>query len=160
MSNGDFWDRPGCDWGEGPPQDDVTLKLRQHANSCYRLGSEALARRDLELAENWLWAAVQADHPGGWFRFAIVVYRQGPKAYGGAANADAYVRYLVEGAAGFGHGDAQTMRPLLRDPSAGLPPFPWEDPQYGPELVAALRTGLRALHPLNNDNDGKSDDPS
>ncbi|KOU60284.1 hypothetical protein ADK96_30970 [Streptomyces sp. IGB124] len=156
----DFWDRPECDWGEGRPEEMALLELREHANSCYRLGSVALSQGDLEAAENWLWKAVEADHPGGWFRFAVIVHRRGPSVLGDDALYP-YLRYLVQAAAEFGHGDAQLMRPLLRDPSAVLAPFDtWEDPDYGPELVAALRAGLDVLPLLHHDKEEAPYDPS
>ncbi|MFE5677297.1 hypothetical protein ACFQ7B_19340 [Streptomyces erythrochromogenes] len=141
----DFWDRPEGDWGEGRPEEEALLKLREHANSCYRLGSVALHRGDLEAAENWLWKAVDADHPGGWFRFAVTIYRRGPCPLGDEV-LYSYLRFLVQNAAEFGHGDAQFLRPLLTDATAFLAPFTdWEDPDYGPELEAALRAALDVL---------------
>ncbi|MEV6684553.1 hypothetical protein AB0N28_04330 [Streptomyces sp. NPDC051130] len=138
----DFWDRPDGDWGAGVPEFDVTQEMRRHANSCYRMGSLALARQDWRFAERWLCRAMEADHPGAWFRFAALVCSRGAKVFGGDGHG-AYVRYLVEGAAGFGHGDAQRMRPLLTNRSAALPPFTsWEDPDYGPDVLATLRSGL------------------
>ncbi|MCX4804667.1 hypothetical protein OG594_24120 [Streptomyces sp. NBC_01214] len=145
MEKRDFWDRPEGDWGEGRPQERALLELREHAHSCYRLGSLALSKGDLEVAENWLWKAVEADQPGGWFRFAVTVHRRGPCVLGDDVLYP-HLRYLVQAAAEFGHGDAHWMRPLLRDPSAVLAPFAtWEDPDYGPELVTALRAGLDVL---------------
>lgn len=139
----DFWDRPDGDWGEGVPEFDVTTReVRRRANSGYRLGSVALAREGWWFAEGWLCGAMEADHPGAWFRFAALICQRGSRVFGGDGP-DAYLRYLVEGAAGSGHGDAQRMRPLLRDRAVELPPFTsWEDPYYGPLILSALRSGI------------------
>ncbi|MFE5518372.1 hypothetical protein ACFQ9Q_11675 [Streptomyces virginiae] len=135
----DFWDRPEGDWGDAPGSDAV-LEARCHANSCYRLGSFALDIKQPGLAANWLHAAMKEDHPGAWFRTAVVVSRRGPAVFGDGAFD--YIRYLVRRAADLGHGDAQQMRPLLVDQAADVPTLTtWEDPEYGPEVLAALRTG-------------------
>ncbi|MFD8952476.1 hypothetical protein ACFV0B_26875 [Streptomyces xanthophaeus] len=138
----DHWDRPDGDWGEGVPEDDLTLEVRSHANSCYQLGSRALARGNRHPAEGWLAAAMKAGHPGAWFRVAALVCRSGSEVFGGDG-ADAYLRYLVGGAADRGHGDAQRLVLLLADRAADpLPSASWEDPDYGPEILSGLQCGL------------------
>ncbi|MFJ9551084.1 hypothetical protein [Streptomyces erythrochromogenes] len=145
-----FWDRPEGDWGDGRPQEQAHLEFREHANSCYRLGSAALAQGDLEPAANWLTVAMDADHPGAWFRFAVIIYR----CRGWSPDEEvlySYLRSVLQGAAYYGHGDAQHLRPLLTDATAVLPPADWEDPDHGPELEAALRAGLDVLTPHGHD---------
>ncbi|MEV7512052.1 hypothetical protein AB0O57_29260 [Streptomyces sp. NPDC091201] len=142
----DFWDRPEGDWGDGRPQEQAHVEFREHANSCYRMGSVALSRGDLAASEKWLGKAMDADHPGAWLRFAVIIHRLGPCRVGEQFQY-AHLRFLVQGAADFGHGDAQYLRPLLTDATAVLPPADWEDPDYGPELEAALRAGLDVLPP-------------
>ncbi|MEU6211862.1 hypothetical protein ABZ891_18390 [Streptomyces sp. NPDC047023] len=61
----DFWDRPEGDGGDGRPQEQqAQVEFREHANSCYRLGSVALSQGDLAASEKWLGKAMDADHPG------------------------------------------------------------------------------------------------
>ncbi|MFI5831961.1 hypothetical protein ACIA6C_32700 [Streptomyces sp. NPDC051578] len=138
----DVWDRPDGDWGPGLPADEAGREQRRHANSCYRMGSLALARGDLVRAEGWLNTAMKADHPGAWFRAGALVCYRGPQLFGGDGAA-AYLRYLIDGAAERGHGDAHRLRPLLTNRLARLPAFQvWEDPDYGLEVMSALQCGL------------------
>lgn len=96
----------------------------------------------MQPAEGWLATAMKAGHPGGWFRAAALVCRSGPGVFGGNG-AEAYLRYLVAGAADRGHGDAQRFRPLLTDRAVDLPSFDdWEDLRHGLEILSALRAGL------------------
>ncbi|MFK0016254.1 hypothetical protein [Streptomyces sp. NPDC091027] len=135
----DFWDRPEGNWGDAPGSDAV-LEARRHANSCYRLGSFALDVKQPGLAVNWLQAAMKQDHPGAWFRTAAVVSRRGPAVFGD--DAFACIQYLVRRAAELGHGTAQQMLPLLANRDARVPAYTtWQDPEYGPEILAALQAG-------------------
>lgn len=138
----DFWDRPDGDWGDGSPVNKEMLQERRNANFCYRLGSLALSQGELHPAEGWLTMAMKAHHPGAWFRCAALVCRRGYRLFGGDGPR-AYLRYLIEGAADRGHGDAHQIRLLLQDRSAG--PFfeSWEDPIFGPAVLNALQSGLR-----------------
>ncbi|THA49411.1 hypothetical protein [Streptomyces sp. A1136] len=139
---GDNWDRPDGDWGEGSPDNGETLQERRNANFCYRLGSLALSQGDLRPAEGWLTMAMKAHHPGAWFRCAALVSRRGYRLFGGDGP-QAYFRYLIEGAADRGHGDARQILLLLRDRSAKPLFESWEDPIFGPEILYALRSVLR-----------------
>ncbi|MFD6874405.1 MULTISPECIES: hypothetical protein [unclassified Streptomyces] len=137
----DFWDRPDGDWGMEPLAGEEALERRRHANICYMMGSQALARGDLNIAESRLGVATGEQHPGAWFRYAVVVLRMGPRVFGGDG-AHAWLCFLVNSAADAGHKDAERLLPLLRDPSAELPSCgdgDWDDPEFGPEILAALR---------------------
>lgn len=134
----DYWDRPSGDWGEGPPTSPAALERRELANSMFLLGSRALLRGELRHAESSLGQAAKEDHPGAWFRYAVLAHRLGPSVFGGDG-AREWRGFLIACAAELGHGDAARMRPLLRDPGATPADFEeWEDPRFGPELLAAL----------------------
>ncbi|MFD9271430.1 hypothetical protein ACFWB1_33880 [Streptomyces goshikiensis] len=130
----DVWDRPACDWGDGPASEDERERWK-NANSCYRLGSRALAADELDSATCWLATAGTCEHPGALFRLAVVVLRVL------AAGVQSDVRFCVGAAAGAGHGDALRMRPLLSGRATRLEPFEnWEDPLFGPEILRALNS--------------------
>ncbi|MEU9146535.1 IclR family transcriptional regulator C-terminal domain-containing protein [Streptomyces sp. NPDC048349] len=104
------------------------------ANSCYRLGSKALRRDELEAAANWLGDAVEHEHPGAVFRLAVVIYRE----YGQDGREE--VRFLVAEAARLGHGDAQLLLAQVTgqadegDAASAMV----QDPEFIEEMRAAL----------------------
>ncbi|WP_323145311.1 IclR family transcriptional regulator C-terminal domain-containing protein [Streptomyces sp. NBC_01565] len=141
----DAWDRPEGDWGEGlSGLAEEEAAARREANSCYRLGSKALLRGDLELAELWLRSAYAQDHPGAAFRLAVAVHRRGTRQeQGGHAEAQAAIVSLLSQAALWGHSGAR--RALGRsgpgktaegEGDAGV-----DDADLASELAAALHEG-------------------
>jgi DNA-binding IclR family transcriptional regulator len=108
----DFWDRPDGNWGfhsitpEGGGADG--FEARRDANSAYRLGSKALLRGDLEMAQGCFDRAREQRHPGAAFRAAVTVLRG---SEGGQAPESVPSRAweLLEEASRFGHGDAQYL---------------------------------------------------
>lgn len=151
----DFWDRPEGDWAHGLAASgaDRAEELR-HANSCYRLGTKALRRGDLQRAENWLRRACFNRHPGAAFRLVVVLHGKATAAGAGAALSEEIAK-AVRSAALWGHGDA---RYLLKQEGWRLPyghlalgrctkTFE-EDPEFAPavrEVLAALWPSAAAL---------------
>lgn len=136
----DHWDRPDGNWGVLIGHDAVNR--RQHANSCYRLGSKALRHGDFERAVNWLSRARAEKHPGATLRLALALWYRAATA---SAQADVGPQAVdaVMDAARFGHGDA--FRILLHAgwPEAELiPPAGemkgWEDPEFAPVVAETL----------------------
>ncbi|MGW9374075.1 IclR family transcriptional regulator domain-containing protein [Streptomyces xanthophaeus] len=133
----DFWDRPQGDWGLGLPQVSAPARReeRANANSFYRLGSKALRRGELATAADLLGQATEHDHPGAFFRLAVVAHRQ----LGSAGRVE--VRFLVAEAARLGHGDALALQAELKAEAvggAGLGPVTVQDPEFTDEVRAAL----------------------
>ncbi|MFG2840805.1 IclR family transcriptional regulator C-terminal domain-containing protein [Streptomyces zaomyceticus] len=136
----DHWDRPDGNWGVLVGPDAVSR--RQHANSCYRLGSKALRRGDIERAVNWLSQARAERHPGAALRLVLALWQRGV-ATGTQAGAGPQAVDALTDAARFGHGDAFR---ILRE--AGWPETEltapagdaegWEDPEFGPAVAEAL----------------------
>jgi DNA-binding IclR family transcriptional regulator len=144
----DYWDRPDGNWGllVGPD----AVNRRQHANSCYRLGTRALRRGDLHRAVNWLAQARSEKHPGATLRLALALWHLAMATHN-ETHAGPKVIDMVMDAARFGHGDAFSI--LLQ---AGWPEAQvaapvetaageWEDPEFAPplsEAIAAIRPSL------------------
>ncbi|RST04173.1 hypothetical protein EF905_33945, partial [Streptomyces sp. WAC05374] len=143
----DYWDRPGGSWdpaadggaGDGDAAAGDAGEVHALANSFYRLGTKALRRDELGTAADWLGLAAERNHPGAFFRLAVVVHRR----FGAEGRDDA--RFLVAEAARHGHGDA---RALLREarasgphPGPGAPGAherPPQDPEFADDVRAAL----------------------
>lgn len=133
----DFWDRPQGDWGLGLVQGSAPVRReeRAKANSFYRLGSKALRRGELGAAADLLVQATEHDHPGAFFRLAVVAHRQ----LGVAGRVE--VRFLVAEAARLGHGDALALLAELKAEAVGGPGLGQvtvQDPEFTDEVRAAL----------------------
>lgn len=108
---------------------------RAKANSFYRLGSKALRRGELGAAADLLVQATEHDHPGAFFRLAVVAHRQ----LGVAGRVE--VRFLVAEAARLGHGDALALLAELKAEAVGGPGLGQvtvQDPEFTDEVRAAL----------------------
>ncbi|MDX3540118.1 IclR family transcriptional regulator C-terminal domain-containing protein [Streptomyces sp. MB09-01] len=135
----DHWDRPGGDWGllVGPD----ALERREHANSCYRMGSKALRRGDGRPAVTWLKNACMELHPGAAFRLAVALWRE---AYdrGRSAAVREEVLGVLEAAARFGHGDARILLDFHARSQLSLAQrsqaAAWQDPDYVPAVAQIL----------------------
>ncbi|MER7338807.1 hypothetical protein ABT403_13245 [Streptomyces sp. NPDC000075] len=121
------WDRPDG-WLPGP-----VTKTQRRANSLYRLGSKALRRNAVEAAARWLAEATRDEHPGAVFRLAAAASRME------SPNSDWAVRMLVGWAAVLKHRDAVQLAPLLSNRDAMLSVGAWDDPEFTPEILQALR---------------------
>ncbi|MFC6137838.1 IclR family transcriptional regulator domain-containing protein [Streptomyces spororaveus] len=142
----DFWDRPAGDWPGDPGADGTSDQARAHANACYRLGTKALRRGELQSAANWLSTAAEQDHPGALFRLAVVTHR----LLGDEGLDD--VLFLLAAAAEAGHGDARPLARLAAASGPGTPEpgedgAPAEDPEFADELRRALTRGHTPPHP-------------
>ncbi|MFE1413440.1 IclR family transcriptional regulator C-terminal domain-containing protein [Streptomyces sp. NPDC058746] len=134
----DYWDRPEGNWGllVGPD----ALERREHANSCYRMGSKALRRGDGHLAITWLKNACMELHPGAAFRLAVALWRE---AYdrGQAATVREEVLGVLAAAARFGHADAQILLDLHARSQLSLAKsrmMAWQDPDFVPAVTQIL----------------------
>lgn len=134
----DYWDRPEGNWG-GLLVGRDALERREHANSCYRMGSKALRRGDGRFAVTWLKNACMELHPGAAFRLTVALWRE---AYdrGQTEAVREEVLGVLEAAARFGHEDAQIL--LKLHAQSQLPPqeqaVAWQDAEYAPSVVQIL----------------------
>ncbi|MFD0352907.1 hypothetical protein ACFVHW_04045 [Streptomyces sp. NPDC127110] len=122
------WDMPDGDWVPEGATD-----AQREANVFYRLGSKALRRDDLDTAARWLVLAMPENHPGAVFRLAAAASRMN------SSRTDWAVRILVGLACVLEHGDAVRLRPLLSNRRAPVKAGTWEDPEFAPEILEALR---------------------
>lgn len=134
----DYWDRPEGNWGllVGPD----ALERREHANSCYRMGSKALRRGDGHLAVTWLKNACMEFHPGAAFRLAVALWRD-PYDRGQALSVREKVLGVLAAAARFGHGDAQILLDLHARSQLSLAKsrmMAWQDPDFVPAVTQIL----------------------
>ncbi|MFJ7592988.1 IclR family transcriptional regulator C-terminal domain-containing protein [Streptomyces sp. NPDC097617] len=134
----DHWDRAGGDWGLLVGTD--ALERREHANSCYRMGSKALRRGDGRLAITWLKNACMELHPGAAFRLAVALWRE---AYdrGRSAAVREEVLGVLEAAARFGHGDARILLDFHARSQLSLAQSQaaaWQDPDFVPAVAQIL----------------------
>ncbi|WP_329391379.1 hypothetical protein OG625_40325 (plasmid) [Streptomyces sp. NBC_01351] len=134
----DYWDRPEGNWGllVGPD----ALERREHANSCYRLGSKALRRGNGHLAVTWLKNACMEFHPGAAFRLAVALWRE---AYdrGQAAAVREEVLGVLAAAARFGHADARILLDLHARAQLSVAKsrmMAWQDPDFVPAVTQLL----------------------
>ncbi|UUY52741.1 hypothetical protein NRK68_36415 (plasmid) [Streptomyces yangpuensis] len=102
----DYWDRPDGNWGLLVGAG--ALERRQHANSCYRLGSRALRGQDWQRAVAWLTRARAERHPGAAFRLAVVLWRTAEDVSDRVGRGQDVVAAVMD-AARFGHADAQRL---------------------------------------------------
>ncbi|MFE5538732.1 IclR family transcriptional regulator C-terminal domain-containing protein [Streptomyces sp. NPDC056492] len=138
----EYWDRPDGDWG--PLASSDALDRREHANSCYRMGSKALRRGDGHMAVTWLTNACMELHPGAAFRLAVALWRP---AYdrGRAAEVREQVLGVLDAAVRFGHADAQVLLDLYTrsEPQEyGFQPTDWQDPEFVPAVIQLLNSYL------------------
>ncbi|MFE1783766.1 hypothetical protein ACFW9F_14540 [Streptomyces sp. NPDC059506] len=124
----DFWDRPDGDWEPRPGGQALSWEQREElrkTNSAYRLGTKALRRGALELAQEWFDIAGRRQHPGAGFRAAVVELRRarntlahagapGPARLTlatGSGKTDGLMAVVgrLTAAARWGHGDAQHL---------------------------------------------------
>ncbi|WP_328966235.1 IclR family transcriptional regulator domain-containing protein [Streptomyces virginiae] len=157
----DYWDRPDGKWGLLVGAG--ALERRQHANSCYRMGSRALRGEDWQRAMAWLMRARAERHPGAAFRLAVVLWRTAGDCGDRVGRGQDVVAAVMD-AARFGHGDAQRLLeqsgwsfPSTAEKTAGevvgrsdggatAGPVAaagggvggWQDPQFAPAVAEAL----------------------
>ncbi|MBT1184913.1 hypothetical protein HET69_12975 [Streptomyces sp. CJ_13] len=150
----DYWDRPDGKWGLLVGVG--ALERRQHANSCYRLGSRALRGEDWQRAVAWLTRARAERHPGAAFRLAVVLWRTAEDVVDRVGRGQDVVAAVMD-AARFGHGDAQRLleqsgwsvpstAPETGKAAAASDAGGWQDPQFAPAVAEAL-TVLRPALP-------------
>ncbi|KPI02414.1 transcriptional regulator, IclR family [Actinobacteria bacterium OV450] len=146
----DYWDRADGDWGT--PASPDALDRREHANSCYRMGSKALRRDDGRLAVTWLTNACMELHPGAAFRLAVALWRQ---AYdrGRAADVREQVLGVLDAAVRFGHADAHVLLDMYTRSGPQeyrLTSHSWQDPEFVPAVIQLLNSYLAAdaVHPV------------
>ncbi|MFD9724627.1 IclR family transcriptional regulator C-terminal domain-containing protein [Streptomyces sp. NPDC059072] len=137
----DYWDRPAGNWPSDPGAGSTPDQARAHANACYRMGTKALRRGELQSAANWLSTAAEQDHPGALFRLAVATHR-----ILGADGRDDVV-FLLAAAAEAGHGDARPLMQLATDhPTSQVEDSSYaQDPEFADEIRRAL-TGETLAH--------------